>query len=224
MNKLVFLIAVTVLFSCRKENSEKVNQDEIWADYRLIYNGDADQTYARASFKHEGEFGEALILSSKSEIKVNDKEPALMSGFRWYETIFSGVQSSVNFSYTDLDDNSFQNNISLAPSIEVPDVDSIFNDSTTYLTWVGDEIKTNETIWLVVFDSSITTVPVLQTDTIGNNSIALSTDSLNVLKSDSVTIHFERWFKQDVNSTTAGGKAYGHYISPKKMVKVVKAN
>lgn len=224
MKKLAFLLIITMTFACRKENSEKVDQNEIWTDYRVVYNSDLNKTFARASFKHENSNGEALILSGKSEIKMNNQNPEFQSAYQWYQTIYSGIQSSVNFSYTDLDDNSFQNNINLSPSIQVPDVDSIFMDSSTVITWNGEELKANETVWMVVFDSSLAVIPVLKSDTLGNNSLFLSADSLNVLKSDSVTIHFERWLKQDVNGTSAGGQAYGHFISRKKRVKVVKAN
>ncbi len=221
MKKLILLVIIITFISCRKENSEKVNQDEIWTDYSLIYNSEFDETHARASFKHETFDGEGLTLSNKSEIKIDNIEGSYLSSVRWYESIFSGVKSSVEFSYTDLDDNSFLNTVELAPSIDLPEIDSIFKDSTMLLNWIGDEIKKDELVAFVLLDENLEANCVIGSDTLGKSGVYLDEDKLSVIVSDSVTIHFERWYYQDVNGTSAGGRTSGHYISFQKKVKVV---
>ncbi len=224
MKKLLIFLVLIVPFSCRKENSEKVNQDEIWTDYTLIYSGDLNSTYARVSFKHNDANGEGLVLSNKSEIKINNESPSFESTYRWYEKVYTGVQSSANFSYTNTDDKSFQNTVDLAPSIQLPEIDSIFKDSTVALNWVGDAITANELIAFVLIDEALDAKLVLGSDTIGRDGVYLDKSKLALIASDSVTIHFERWLNQEVSGTSAGGQCVGHYISSKKKVKVVTVN
>ena len=218
---LIFAILSILNLSCRKEGSEKVHQDEIWVDYRLIYNGELDSTYSRVSFKHNEKYGQSLKLSSKATLTVDENTPYFNIGFMWYQFVVHGFDSSVNFNYKDLDQNEYINTIQILNTIELPDIDTLYKDSLVYFPWVGNPIQENEIVWLVVDGGLANKIPYLSIDSVGKNGLYVVTDSLDGLPLGDVSIHFERWYENPVNGNSVGAIGYGHYISKKKQVKLV---
>jgi len=224
MKYTVFLLSAffsILIISCRKEDSEKVNQDEIWADYRLIYNGELDSTYSRVSFRHNEKYGKSLKLSSKSILTINGNNPHFNRGFMWYESVIKGFHSSVEFNYEDLDDNVYANTLKILNKIEVPSIDTLYKDSLVYFPWVGNPIQENEVVWFVIDGGLDDKIPYVPVDSVGNNGLYVITDSLNGLALGDVSIHFERWYKNPIIGNSVGAIGYGHYISKKKKVKLV---
>lgn len=224
MNKtctLFILFGIFFLISCRKENSEKIDQNQIWSEYRLIYRSDIDSTFMRARFIHNDVDGENLKLSDKSTILISGKSPNYNPSFMWYERITQGKDSIVDFYYSDLDGQSFSNTVSLISEAEIPETDTIYKDSVVFFPWIGNPLQEGELMLLVLDGNLSSQLPVISTDTIGASGIYLFPDSLSPLPLGEITIHFERFNIQDANGNAVGAKSYAHYISKKKEVKLV---
>ncbi|MBO73040.1 MAG: hypothetical protein CMD35_05410 [Flavobacteriales bacterium] len=216
----VVLILSILNLACRKEGSEKVNQDEIWMDYRLIYSGEHDSTYSRVSFRHGSKQGESLKLSSRSSITINDDKPLFNGGFMWYQSVVKGFDSLSIFNYEDVDGKVFTNNIQILNSIDLPEIDTIYKDSSIYFPWVGNPIEEDEVIWLVVGELE-DKIPYISIDSVGKNGLFINTDSIKGLPLGDVSIHFERWYKNQVDGNSVGAIGYGHYISKKRQVHLI---
>ncbi len=222
-SSLSFLFFVLICFvSCRKENSEKVNQDDIWTDYKVIYSSELDTTFARVSFKHKDKNGESLKLSSKSEILINEINPDFNGIFQWYQLMIKGEQSPILFEYEDLEGNVFSNSIEVSGVAEINvNLDTIYSDSVFYLPWNGLELKDGEFV-NAIFDGALDNdLTVITQDSINTNGIYIKSTSLNKLPLGDLTVHFERWNEIEVFSTSAGGQGFGRYISKKKTIKLV---
>ena len=139
----------------------------------------------------------------------------------WYQTVSKGFNSSVEFSYVDLDDNTYDNTIQILNPIEVPNIDTIYKDSTLYFPWVGNPIEENEVVWLVVDGGLEDKIPYISIDSVGNNGLYIVPDSLSALPLGEISIHFERWYQNSVDGNSVGSMGYGHYISKKRQVKLV---
>jgi len=224
MNKiyLTFAVVLITMFSCRKENSEKVDQDKIWTDYRVVYRSDLDSTLARVTFREENASGVNLKLSSKSSLLVNNQEGKYDNLYLRYENGITGGVKSVDFKYTDLDDNVFANTVEILNDIAVPgNLDTIYKDSTMFVPWEGSPIEEGETVWMVLDGSLNNKLPYISIDSVSKNGVYIVPDSLAPLSLGNIYVHFERWYNNELKTTSAGGQAFGHYISKKKLVKLV---
>ena len=219
---LTGFILTLLMVSCRKENSELVKQEEIWTDYRLIYKAESETTFARASFKHNSSIGENLKLSSKSEISLNNNSIEFDGSFFWYEKVMNEYVKTVDFLYTDLDDNQFKNTISILDSAEITaSEDTLFKDSVQFIGWDGSALKASEFVLLVAYDTTGAKLNVVEQDTVGASGFYLVNSELNSLPTGLVDVHFERWKSFDINGTKVGGLGFSQYISNPKRLKLV---
>ena len=224
MNKINFFFFFSILaslVSCRKENSEKIDQNEVWSEYRLIYRSDIDSTFARARFLHENSQGQNLKLSSNSSIRINEETPIYKSAFAWYEQIIPGKKSAVSFYYSDLDGKEYKNKVEIVSGAELPEIDSIFKDSLYYVPWIGGPLQDGEMVFLFLDGNLKNKLPYIPIDSVDKNGVFIVPDSLIPLVVGDVTIHFERFNTKEANGTLAGSKQLSHYISRKKVVKLV---
>lgn len=225
-----------VLVSCRKENSEKIDQDKIHTSYKSIYNNDSGYSYGRAWFRRESGSGAFLKLSDKSSLTINGTKPSYVGGLSWYEKVNTGKVGNYTFVYEDLDNNKYVNAFEMADSIEFPNsVDTIYTDSVIYIAWDGEPIGINEEIRLTVFDSLTvaTEIAVLTIDSVGANGLYVEAEkfeSPNRLNPDSksnsftnlnqgnVIVYLERERWEDPETPSAGGQASSQYMSKRKVV------
>ena len=224
MNKIIcfFVLSILIsLISCRKENSEKIDQNEIWSEYSLIYRSDINSTFARARFLHQDNQGQNIKLSNKSSIRINDEIPYYNNTFAWYEKIISGKESVVDFYYSDLDGKEYKNKVEILGGAELPEIDSIYKDSLYYFPWEGDSLQDGEMVLLFIDGNLKNKLPYVLIDSVGKNGIFIEPDSLSALAVGDVTIHFERFNIQEANSALDDLEHYSHYISRKKVVKLV---
>lgn len=239
ISSLVTFCCALLLFSCRKESSEKIDQKDIYTSYQVIYDADQDATYARAWFRANNSGGEFLKLSIKSELKVNNGSLDYVGNYSWYEKKQSGKFETHNFLYEDLDGGTYSNNLTLADSISFPSsVDTIYQDSTTYIQWVGEPIAADEKVRLTVFDSTTlaTNISVLTIDSVGKNGVYIESNDFeypnllnpstsnffNRLKTGHVIVFFEREKKFSTNAPAAGGQAVSIYSSGRKVIWLAK--
>lgn len=224
MKKITSLLLVMVVVAgfislftaCKSEPSSDVNQDKIYTEYTLYYDGNADKTYARASFKFSNVAGTLLQLDAPSEVTFNSDVLTFNSTLAYYEKEYAGLKSSGTFVWTDLNGTSYTNAISMK-SITFPAVvDSINRDSSFELSWVGDSLSTDESVTLTMVDASASVQIFYQND-INSQSIILAANQLGYLLDGNATMNFDRYYKPDLTQqNTAGGSITGRYRPPQK--------
>lgn len=154
MKKLNYLLLLTIslsLFSCKKESSDNVNQDKIWAEYQLIYDNNTKITYARAIFKFSSITGTVLELKDPAKVMFNNDLLSYNPTLGYYEKQYTSFVTTGTFKYTDLDNNTFLNTLTITDTVGFPaGLDTIIKSTPFELVWTGAPLKANETItvWL----------------------------------------------------------------------------
>ncbi|HNV96368.1 MAG TPA: hypothetical protein PKG63_07840, partial [Bacteroidales bacterium] len=150
MKKLSYLLmfAISITFSsCKKESSENVNQDKIWAEYQLIYDNNTKITYARAIFKFSSITGTILELKDPAKVMFNNDLLSYNPTLGYYEKQYTTFVTSGTFKYTDLDNHTFLNTLTIIDTVGFPaGLDTIIKSTPFELTWTGAPLKANETI------------------------------------------------------------------------------
>jgi hypothetical protein len=207
---------VSLFTACKSEPSSDVNQDKIYTEYNLYYDGNADKTYASASFKFSNITGTLLELDDPSTVTFNGDILTFNTGLAYYQKEYAGLISSGTFVWTDLNGLSFTNTISMKP-IDFPAVvDSIDRDSSFELPWVGDSITTDENVTLTMADASASVQIFYQND-INSQSIILAKNQLQLLLAGNSTMNFDRKYQPALTEkNTAGGSITGRYRPVKK--------
>lgn len=207
---------VSLFTACKSEPSSDVNQDKIYTEYELYYDGNADKTYARASFKFSNITGTLLQLDAPSEVTFNGDILTFNTTLAYYEKEYAGVISSGTFVWTDLNGTSYSNTISMKTIAFPAVVDSINKDSSFELDWVGDSLTTNENVTLTMTDASAS-VQIFYTNDLNSQSIILAANQLQYLLDGSATMNFDRRYQPGLTSqNTAGGLITGRYRPVKK--------
>lgn len=204
-----------VMFSCVSEPSADVNQDSIYAEYRLVYSSDDDKTYARANFKFGSGLGTKLELSDPAAVAFEGSKLAWKGLFGYYEKDLAGVTPAGEFEYADLDGNTFLNTVTAAKSIDLPaTLDTLKKGSAYTLTWVGDPVGTDETINVTINGINEGDAKVFSTKDPGATSIILEADKIEDLGIGTGKIIIERWTTQALQQgTSKGGATWARYLS-----------
>ena len=208
----------TILFlvsSCARDVSVNVNQDSIFTEYRLVYEAESDKTYARATFRFGGETGTILELSDPAEVSADSTPLGWKPVLGWYETESAGIDSASSFLYTDLDNNSFENDILMAAEIDFPaDLDSISKSAAYTLEWDGVELATNESVIVTINGINEGDVKVFIQNAAAATDIVLDKDKLEGIGTGEATIFMERFTVQNLlQGTTEGGAVWSRYIT-----------
>jgi hypothetical protein len=220
---VLFLLIGTTLFSCRKENSEGINQSEIYTDYRIIYKEDVNTTFVRATFKHEVNTGENLKLGEDASVLANGNAMVWHSSFFRYEHEVSG-QDDISLVFTDNEGGKITNSLIFGKiaqyMTQLASNDSLYKDSVQFIPWHNaDPLIIGETINLVFIQNS--SVVVLLNDTIGATGVWIDKTILNAFQLGDVEAHFEKWTDLKVNTPSAGGISKSQMISETKTVKLL---
>lgn len=209
----VILGSILLLTSCNKEDSDTVDQDKIYASYVLEYNSNQDVTYARTHFHFSNALGTKLELVSPAEVTVNGDVLPFKQALAYYEKEFNGTQLTANFEYSDVDQNVFNNSITLAPSIDFDGtLDTISRSSNYMLSWVGDPVQTGEVVTVTINGSGEGDAQIFTQTGVGATDINLTQDKLGNLGLEDATFHIRRSTNEDAQEvTSAGGKVISRY-------------
>jgi hypothetical protein len=220
MNKIkLFSLAIivsTILSSCAKEDSATVNQDKIYAEYELFYNKNEDKTYASAVFKFSNIGGTQLQLSSPSEVKFNSDIIPYDGTFAYYRKEYAGFISSGTFTFKDKDGLVYTNIVSVAKPITNIAIDTIKRSNGAYTyTWVGDTVKTNEAVGLVIGNNvNPLTFQFFRQASVNTTNLVLPLTQLNQLPIGMSYSQLDRVVQSNAPSvTSAGGLIRGKYRS-----------
>ena len=202
------------------EPSENVNQDRIWTDYELHYDGDEDVTSARATFRFGGATGTLLELSGTSFVEANGHELAKrtqpITNVTYYEREFAGLTPSATFEFVDTEGASYVNEITVRP-IGAPSggVGPIDNDFSYELRWSGQPLAAGEEVGAVLYRifGGVALAVFTQRDA-GATSIILDRAQLQNLEPGEATLVLERRSAGALSEPTqAGGRITAIYTA-----------
>jgi hypothetical protein len=222
--KAIFLI-ISILFSivfstsCERESSEDVNQDRIYTDYELFYNANEDKTYARATFRFGSATGTLLELASPSEVLFNNELLSFKPALAYYEKDFAGFIESGTFTWRDVDEVEFSNEINIV-DIDFPtDLDTISRDEAFELFWIGDSLSANQSVILTANGVLEGDAQIINQTNINSNSIIIPLNKLQVLGQGNGTLWLDRIYNPSIiQKTSAGGNITGRYRPINKTV------
>lgn len=219
MNKTIATIAITILlvtvFSCKREDSDTVDQDKIYTRYVVEYNAEKDVTYSRAHFQFSNATGTKLELVDPAEVLANGELMPFKQALAYYETEENGVVGNVNFQYTDTDENEYSNTIDLVPSIDFDGgIDTLSRSSNFMLEWAGDPLQEGEVITVTIDGNGENDVVVFTQTGVNATSINLTQDKLSDLGLEEATMYLRRAKTQEaLDVTSAGGVKVSRYDS-----------
>lgn len=221
---VLFLAATGIITfsSCKKENSEDVNQQKIYAEYELYYDANLGKTYASAIFKFSNALGTNLQLTAPSEVKFGNDVIPYDPVFAYYRKEYAGLVSAGTFTFKDQDGTVYTNPVSMTNTISnqaVLDTINRANGAYTY-TWVGDSVFANSWVNFTIANAAngLNFQYFLQY-TVGSKNLVLGLNQLNQLPIGSAICHIERVYEVTAPSvTSAGGKIRAKYKGLNKNV------
>lgn len=206
------LLPAFMFHSCKKENSDTVDQDKIWAYYEVYYDKNQDKTYARATFKFSNALGTNLQLSAPAAVSFNGETLIFQDALAYYEKQYAGFVSGGTFSYTDKDNHTFVNSISGIRAIDFPAIDTIHTANSYTLNWVGDSLSANESVSLWLDGINQNNIEFFFQSNINSQSMILAANQLQRLGNGNGTGWMERVYAPAIQSvTSAGGEIKGKY-------------
>lgn len=206
------LLPAFMFNSCKKENSDTVDQDKIWAYYEVYYDKNQDKTFARATFKFSNALGTNLQLSAPATVSFNGDVLIFQNALAYYEKQYAGFISGGTFSYTDKNSNTFVNSISGIRPIAFPVIDTIHTANSFTLTWVGDSLVSKESVSLWLDGINQNNSEFFYQSNVTAHSFICAANQLQNLGNGNGSGWMERVYAPTIqNATSAGGEIKGKY-------------
>jgi hypothetical protein len=215
---LLFLLAglLLSLSSCKKEPSDSVDQDKIWAEYQLIYDNNTKITYARAIFKFSNAAGTVLELKSPATVKCDNDVLTYNPTLGYYEKQYTVFKQTGVFKYTDLDNNNFQNTVNIKDTVGFPaSLDTIDKSAAFELSWTGDALEANESVTVWLNGNHEGDSRLFSTNGVGATSIIFPQNQLTQMGTGPGTIAMERLYSPAISQATSAGGLITAKYKPK---------
>jgi hypothetical protein len=155
----LFLPALVMLGACASNetaDSSSVKQSEIYQDYSINWDSEAQEWNAYATFRFGGENGTTLRLSEPSNVTINGEkmnEGKMLFGGATYRKTGKTWPKTAAFLFTDTDGKTYANGLTFAPiDFARIDVDASKN-AVLGIPLTRDVLATDE-IFLYVADTS----------------------------------------------------------------------
>jgi len=205
---LYFIGAIFLFGSCAKDNSENVNQDSIYTIYELFYNETSDKTWARATFRFGGPTGTLLDLDDPAVVTFNGDELLYGAVSGMHNKEYAGFTNSGSFSYTDLDNNTYNNTTPTITTVAFPTVDTINSSGAYTFIWTGTPLVTGETMKLTIDGTQQGNWEFFSTSVTGATEIVLSASKLQNLGIGDANCTLQRTYNQATvdEGPTEGGR------------------
>lgn len=209
---LLFLALTLALVACEPDPSKPVDQEKIYAEYELFYDANEDQTYARATFKLSNAPGDKLRLGDGAEVSFNGDIMQLREDLAFYEQEYAGLVDSGGFTFLDLDGNTYQNSISIAPIAYPNGLDTISRDAAFTLNWLGGALNAGDDVTVTINGALNGDAQVFYTNVQGSDSIVLDRKTLQKLGRGNSTVWMDhRNYPGLRQGSPAGGYIVGRY-------------
>jgi hypothetical protein len=210
---LALLLSSLVMFTaCNREDSDKVDQDTIWAYYEVFFNNNDGQSYARATFRFSNAVGTKLELSDGAEVRFDGTLIPWKDGLAYYELNLAGNVENGSFEYTDLDGNVYTNSVSI-PWINYPaDLDTIPKSAAFEMFWEGEVLGDNDSVVIWINGDNEGDAQLFAESDQGASSIILGANQLDDLPVGYADVVMDRTLSPTLEQATgAGGLITGKY-------------
>lgn len=190
-------------------DSDKVDQDEIYQSYSLIYNDENSTTEARATFRVGGMTGTTLNLVSPSKITFNslEMESSRILGSSYSIELDNGFTRKHYWLWTDNNKKTYKNTATIT-SIDFDNPpDEISNSNNVEIEFSGSELSDGEEVKAVIestSDGQTESAYAYQTNA-GANSVTFEEEDLAKLFEGQATLYLERSKSTEVSSGTSKG-------------------
>lgn len=204
LSALMLMFAFT---SCNKEDSDSVNQDKIYTVYEFDYDKNTNITYARAWFRFGNILGTPLELKDPgASITFNGDTMPFKSSLSYYELQFPGILATGTFVYTDLNNDTYTNTVTMAKAIDLPNtISTIQRSANNQITCVGDSLGASEKFVTRVANSGNTNAQYFTTTGVGAQTVTLLSSQLSLMAQGTGTIRLERTFEPALQQKTLAG-------------------
>lgn len=187
-----FVATAFLATSCILDNTEYVDQESIFTTYTVDYLDNLERTKAEATFTLAGPNGRKLELSQPAFVSFNDELLEYHSISKTYVKSFHNKIENPTFEYTNLDDNTFTQNIGTIDSIGFPESNEIIKSDNVYeFIWQGEPLTENETVTL-----SLRTSPfhfqIHAISDVGASSINIKVEEMEKIHKGKVYCKLER--------------------------------
>ncbi len=224
---LVFLtlpaLMLALLTSCEKESASDVNQDKIYADYELFYNANTDKTTAIARFRFGGPTGTLLELDSADYVTFNGDDLPFNALIGAHAKEYAGLLNAGTFSYTNLNNQTFINQVPAFDTIAFPaSFDTLYKSQAYTLTWEGTPLAADQNVGLFIGSWTWGQDALYFQDGDGATNLVLGTAQLSGLPVGPSVCYLDRSTDVAVSEGTGeGGRIRGKYRALNRTVQVL---
>lgn len=201
--RILFIVVVSLLSSCKPDETIDVNQDKIFTEFELFYNEVEQRTYATAKFRHKKAKGTVLKLSSSSSVTFANQELFYNAALQQYEKIFDSLLSHGEFVWLDTDGRKYTNSIELS-DISLPEGQVLIPGKDNSILWSGLPIREGEYVILFLNSPGEGTQYVIN-KTFGSKSVEVQPRTLDKLSKGEILTRIERNSVFDLNEQTGSG-------------------
>ena len=217
MNRILFFIdGLSILFTsaCKREDSGNINQDSIYASYKLLYNASDNTTRARATLRISDDDGTKLEVKSPASITFENEKLSYDAILGYHEKNLDGLINNGTFVYTNIDNTTYSNTITFEP-ITLPEMNNVSKASNFTIVWEGSAVGDGEEVTVSINGQDGN--EELSSSTVGTSEFVFSTSQLQQLGNGQAVIELKREFLQTTieYGTSAGGRKAYEYITTK---------
>lgn len=223
----IFLFALIIISGCYStevSDSSNVNQDAIYQDYYVTYDGETNLADASAVFRFESWQGNTLNLTSPSSIEVNGQK---MSGEKEWLTGYvyraSRVKSDKNnyvFRFTDTEEKEYNNSITLDPVSIDETVSELNLSKENEINFSGKPLDKHETFRITITENDTISAEI-SSHIKGITSLKVTPDDLKGFVEGIANIRVDREIDKPLDQTTnVEGELQGIYRSEIHSVKI----
>lgn len=223
--KYFFSLTAMALFlaSCVTEDSSSVDQSRIWTNYTVEYDAAENLTKTIAQFRFGNSVGTVLELSDPASVSANGQDFIFNNVLARYSYDFVGLVEPVAFSYTDTENNVFNNSVSVPAPVSLPStVTEISKAQAFLLYWEGESLGPNEIIYVYIQEQNGTDIRLSFAADAGDEYINISTSALQDLNTGPANLRLERvYINSSLIDPGAGGRINATYKSPVYAIQIV---
>jgi hypothetical protein len=209
---LYIVVVISLLSSCKPDETIDVNQDKIFTEYELFYNKVEQRTYASAKFRHKKSKGTVLKLSAASSVAFADQKLSYNPSLQQYEKTFDSLISNGEFVWIDTDGRKYKNSIELS-EISLPEKQTMIQDQNNSITWQGLPLREGEYV-ILFLNSPEGGAQYIADKSFDTKSVDVQSRTLEKLPKGELLVRIERNSVVELNEKTgSGGTLKGKYRS-----------
>lgn len=200
------MMVILFFTSCQREESINIDQNRIYTEYSYSYDAEQGQSVMTATFKLDNNGGKRIQLSYPARVSFDGESMSYRSALGDYQLNRSGSLVNGTFSYTDLEDNVYQNDISAIKAIGLPfGLNTISRNGNFFLPWDGESLQPGEIITVTIDPQGEGSTKSFTTSSAGATHIILDENRLKQIEPGFAKIRITRERTSSITSAPLSG-------------------